>query len=137
MRAPLSVVVSWNHLANCCRFSLNPLTQGFYPPQSTEPTKPIKTGESTGALLDPFTLKDADEERDEKFKENLDLETAIFRRRYHLLMGLKLRGLKRLDGLVYCKGVLGEKDEIWREMERRGLLLGEGQPDQGRGRAEE
>ncbi|RPA85097.1 hypothetical protein BJ508DRAFT_412236 [Ascobolus immersus RN42] len=123
MKKIAAVLKYFPHLSTV-DFRLNPLTQGFYPPQSTEPLKPTRTNDSY-AQLDPFTLKDAESEQDEKFAENLDMETAIFRRRYMMLMGNRLRNLKRVDGLEYKRSVMYEKDEVWREMEKRGLLLGD------------
>jgi len=94
----------------------NPVTLGFYAPvQVLVPT------ERQGSC-DPFTLPDADVERDELFASRLDEATRLRRRLHHVVLVSNCRRLRRLDGLpVRRRDVLAE-DDLLRTLVAEGLV---------------
>lgn len=121
MRKTASVFQYFPHLSTL-DLRLNPLTLGFYPPQSATPQ--FASSEDDAYPPEPFILQDASEEQDIEYRARVDIETAILRRRYEVWCAKELKRLKKLDGLVLQK----EKwkgDAIWAEMIRRGLIIDE------------
>jgi protein NUD1 len=102
----------------------NPLTVGFYPPI---PDKQLVlhagvTGEQETMIGDPFTLADAEKERDVAYAGRLDMETKMRRRVFEMLMINGCERLKTLDGLKVDRASLVVKDMIWNELVKAGLV---------------
>lgn len=96
------------------------LTQGFYP---TVHMVVHKEEAEMQHDHDPFKLPDADQARDARFRNLLDIETRIQRRVYERKMIRACEQLQRLDGLQANKRVRHVKDIVWKTMVERGLLL--------------
>ena len=80
---------------------------------------------------EPFTLAPGDEARDRKFQSRLDLDTAVLRRRYEIVINERCPRVKNLDGLPFQKADVFRKDTVYDELRNLGLIkpllpLGEG-----------
>ncbi|KAI1388465.1 uncharacterized protein F4822DRAFT_402918 [Hypoxylon trugodes] len=134
------VLAEFPHLA---RLDLrdNPATLGFYAPVQAIPTTPSKShaqapnkswvnGTSNGtnwntnnANIDPFTLPDADPDRDNKFASRSDMGTRMRRRFYELVVLDRCRRLKMLDGLPVTMGATACRgDKVWDALVRSGVV---------------
>ncbi|KAJ6439407.1 conserved leucine-rich repeat protein [Purpureocillium lavendulum] len=94
----------------------NPVTLGFYPPvQVLVPTE-------SQSSCDPFTLPDADPERDELFASRLDEATRLRRRLHHIVLVSSCRRLRRLDGLPVRRREVLAEDDLLRMLIAEGLV---------------
>lgn len=102
----------------------NPLTIGFYPPVS-EKQLVLHAGvdDSHETLpINPFTLLEADREKDKTYASRLDMETKMRRRIFELLVIGGCGRLKVLDGLTVEETSMSLKDEVWEELVKVGLV---------------
>lgn len=115
----------------------NPLTVGFYMPQSAvskveqrivlstpnSPQDEDDADEVTAAragqayLLPPF-----DKDDDKTARERLDEDTKLRRRVYEMLLVASCKDLSTLDGLEVEREDVGRKDEIWDRLRELGVL---------------
>ncbi|KAI0843711.1 hypothetical protein F5Y06DRAFT_255639 [Hypoxylon sp. FL0890] len=116
------VLAGFPHLA---RLDLrdNPATLGFYAPiQSLVPTD---NGDG-GRGFDPFSLPDADVDRDDRFASRSDMGTRMRRRFYELVVLDRCRRLKMLDGLPVDASGVGiaklKKGKVWDALVRSGVV---------------
>ncbi|KAI5806683.1 hypothetical protein DFH27DRAFT_354001 [Peziza echinospora] len=98
----------------------NPLTLGFYPPVM----EASHTSNINGNAMprEPFTLAGADEARDRVFQSRLDLDTAVLRRRYEIVINERCPRVKHLDGLAFQKSEVFRKDTVYDELRNMGLI---------------
>jgi hypothetical protein len=101
-------------------FRSNPLTLGHYP-AVTSVVKSVVGSEEYAK--DPFELEEADGEKDREHVKRMDLAGRAERRRYWLVVAAACAKLKSLDGLEFDRGVVEERDEVWRECVRRGWVV--------------
>ncbi|KAI1412413.1 hypothetical protein F5Y13DRAFT_200060 [Hypoxylon sp. FL1857] len=131
------VLAGFPHLA---RLDLrdNPATLGFYAPiQSLVPTD---TGDG-GKSFDPFSLPDADVDRDERFASRSDMGTRMRRRFYELVVLDRCRRLKTLDGLPVDASSVGmaklKKGKVWDALVRSGVINEEVDQEEAKSEEEE
>ncbi|RPB19630.1 hypothetical protein L211DRAFT_842532, partial [Terfezia boudieri ATCC MYA-4762] len=98
----------------------NPLTLGFYPP-ALESNNHGAPGDDP-LFVEPFTLAPFDEYKDRTFQSRLDMETALLRRRYEIVISERCPRLKNLDGLLFRKADVFRKDVVYNELRRVGLI---------------
>ncbi|OTA65111.1 hypothetical protein K449DRAFT_392195 [Hypoxylon sp. EC38] len=117
------VLAGFPHLA---RLDLrdNPATLGFYAPiQALVPADNAEGGRG----LDPFSLPDADVDRDERFASRSDMGTRMRRRFYELVVLDRCRRLKVLDGLPVDASGVGmtklKKGKVWDALVRSGVVM--------------
>jgi len=73
-------------------------------------------------LAEPFTLAALDECKDRIFQSRLDMETALLRRRYEIVISERCARMKNLDGLPFRRAELFRKDVVYDELKRVGLI---------------
>lgn len=93
---------------------------GFYPP-AIEAVKPGNPGRDA-ATTEPFTLVAADGSKDHTFQSRLDMETALLRRRYEIVISERCPRMKNLDGLPFRRSEVFRKDAVFDELGRLGLI---------------
>ncbi|KAF8456872.1 hypothetical protein BGX38DRAFT_1160672 [Terfezia claveryi] len=98
----------------------NPLTLGFYPP-ALESNNHGAPGDDP-PFVEPFTLAPFDEYKDRTFQSRLDMETALLRRRYEIVISERCPRMKNLDGLLFRKADVFRKDVVYDELKRVGLI---------------
>lgn len=116
----------------------NLLTLGYYtsqpqPQDSTEQRLVIPS--ETRSICDPddaanemlerrmsYMLPGLEQGADETARQRLDDDTKIRRRVYELLVMLKCRNLKRLDGLSIDKRKVISKDGVWERLAELGVV---------------
>ncbi|KAL7267260.1 Protein nud1 [Rhizina undulata] len=103
---------------------MNPLTIGFYPASSARRPSPAIDSRDEYPK-DPFSMLPAEEFSDRVFQSQMDLESAITRRRYEITISQGCRRLKELDGLDFRKEELLREDKVWEEIKKRGLIANE------------
>lgn len=85
--------------------------------------EPNNYGISDDALVvEPFTLTPLDESKDYMFQSRLDMETALLRRRYEIVIGERCPRMKNLDGLLFRRVEVCRKDVVYDELKRVGLI---------------
>jgi len=115
----------------------NPLTVGFYTPQSAiskveqrivlsnsnAPQDEDDADKDTAAKAgQAYLLPPSDKEDDKVARERLDEDTKLRRRVYEMLLVASCRDLHTLDGLEVEKEDVGRKDEIWDRLRELGVL---------------
>ncbi|KAJ3949988.1 Protein nud1 [Colletotrichum fioriniae] len=94
----------------------NPITQGFYPPVH------VTVSADRGHVADPFTLPEADPERDAMFARRLDETTRLRRRLYQVVFVGCCKKLKLLDGLPVKRQHMLARDPSFQALVKEGLL---------------
>ncbi|KAK1990149.1 WD repeat domain-containing protein [Colletotrichum falcatum] len=94
----------------------NPITQGFYPPVH------VMISADRGHVADPFTLPEADPERDAVFAKRLDETTRLRRRLYQVVFVGCCKKLKLLDGLPVKRQHMLARDPSFQALVKEGLL---------------
>ncbi|KAI3541945.1 WD repeat domain-containing protein [Colletotrichum filicis] len=94
----------------------NPITQGFYPPVH------VTVSADQGHVADPFTLPEADPERDAMFARRLDETTRLRRRLYQVVFVGCCKKLKLLDGLPVKRQHMLARDPSFQALVKEGLL---------------
>ncbi|KAK1596680.1 WD repeat domain-containing protein [Colletotrichum navitas] len=94
----------------------NPITQGFYPPVH------VMISADRGHVADPFTLPEADPERDAVFARRLDETTRLRRRLYQVVFVGCCKKLKLLDGLPVKRQHMLARDPSFQALVKEGLL---------------
>ncbi|GKT87708.1 conserved leucine-rich repeat protein (WD repeat domain-containing protein) [Colletotrichum tofieldiae] len=94
----------------------NPITQGFYPPVH------VTISAERGHIADPFTLPEADPERDAVFARRLDETTRLRRRLYQVVFVGCCKKLKVLDGLLVKRQHMLARDPSFQALVKEGLL---------------
>ncbi|KAF6807316.1 conserved leucine-rich repeat protein [Colletotrichum musicola] len=94
----------------------NPITQGFYPPVQ------VMVPADRGAFTDPFTLPEADAQRDDLFAKRLDEATRMRRRLYQVIFVGCCKKLKLLDGLAVKRQLMLARDPAFQALVEEGLL---------------
>lgn len=104
----------------------NPSTLGFYPPACEKRTVGVDIGNTTlqedQRKSDPFIMEDGDKNKDKAFEGRLDIDTAVKRRIYELMLINECGSLRYLDGLPLARGRVARRDRIFSEMMRLGLI---------------
>ncbi|KAI5456544.1 hypothetical protein BGZ63DRAFT_395729 [Mariannaea sp. PMI_226] len=95
----------------------NPVTLGFYPSLQV-----LVPRDCTAFVVDPFTLPEADVERDEMYAGRLDETTKLRRRLHHVVFATSCRRLRKLDGLPMDRQTVFCKDEVYQTLVAEGLL---------------
>jgi hypothetical protein len=123
LRKTTNVLAQFPHLTKA-DLRNNPLTLGFYPPTSEKRLIVHDAVDDSNEFLviDPFTLQDADREKDNAYAGRLDMETKMRRRVFEMLMLGGCARLKMLDGLVVDRLGLGARDRVWEELVKAGLI---------------
>jgi hypothetical protein len=100
----------------------NPLTIGFYPPV-TETRMVVREDAKSDetVALEPFTLGRADNDKDAKYTERLDMETKMLRRVFEMMVLGNCLRMKILDGLLVNKPQLQAKDKVWDALIEAGI----------------
>ncbi|KAK5997705.1 Septation initiation network scaffold protein cdc11 [Cladobotryum mycophilum] len=94
----------------------NPITQGFYPPVQV-----LVTAERT-CSDDPFTLPEADLERDATFSRRLDEPTKLRRRLHEVVFVASCKRLRKLDGLLIKRSDVLARDPLLQTLIDEGLV---------------
>ncbi|KAJ0167216.1 Septation initiation network scaffold protein cdc11 [Colletotrichum tanaceti] len=94
----------------------NPITQGFYPPVH------VTISADRGHVADPFTLPEANPERDAVFARRLDETTRLRRRLYQVVFVGCCKKLKLLDGLPVKRQHMLARDPSFQALVKEGLL---------------
>lgn len=94
----------------------NPVTLGFYAP--VQVLMPM----DRGGYVDPFTLPDADAEREELFASRLDEATRLRRRLHQIVLVASCRRLRKLDGLDVRRHEVLAKDDLLARLVADGLV---------------
>jgi protein NUD1 len=103
----------------------NPLTQGFYSPLiENRLVKRDGVDVEEGDGHEPFTLGNADREKDVKYAGCLDMDTRMLRRVYEILVLCGCARLKTLDGLTVDRSVLSANDKVWEALLEAGVVEG-------------
>ncbi|KAL8928079.1 MAG: hypothetical protein Q9172_001066 [Xanthocarpia lactea] len=127
-------------------FRQNPLTLGFYMPQRLQrcrndqqvTIRPQKgphylgvDGEENDGLDDctSYNIPWVDQSTDEAGRQRLDEDTKIRRRVYELLVALRCKELRRLDGLCLDRRKVATKDGVWQRLKELGVLTNKGKGD--------
>ena len=109
----------------------NPLTVGFYTPQSSsreEQQMVPRTSQAPGEAeiersdAKAYLLPALDEEVDERSKERLDEDTKLRRRVYEMLIINACKSMVRLDGLEVNRKKVGSQDSVWERLLELGVL---------------
>lgn len=103
----------------------NPVTLGFY--------ASLQVLVSKNGDYDPFTLPEADTERDETYSSRLDEMTKLRRRLHHIVFAASCKRLRTLDGLPMRRETVLRKDDVYQVLVTEGLLpeetlVGDGSP---------
>ncbi|KAH6896584.1 hypothetical protein B0T10DRAFT_474649 [Thelonectria olida] len=93
----------------------NPVTLGFYP------SLQVLVAKDDNAF-DPFTLPEADIERDEMYARRLDETTKLRRRLHHIVFAASCKRLRTLDGLPMHRETVLRKDDVYQMLVTEGLL---------------
>ncbi|KAL8997969.1 MAG: hypothetical protein Q9169_002891 [Polycauliona sp. 2 TL-2023] len=122
-------------------FRQNPLTMGFYAPQtqrveqeqqlivSRQKINPQGTDDEKYSELrdcSTYTLPRIELSADDAARQRLDEDTEIRRRVYEMLIALRCKSLRRLDGLCLDRRKVATKDEVWNRLEELGVLTSKG-----------
>ncbi|KAH0564759.1 hypothetical protein GP486_001853 [Trichoglossum hirsutum] len=99
----------------------NPLTVGFYL-SATESRLVRDPNTHPYPDIDPFSLPMADEEADPPYRARLDTDTRLKRKVYEMLLGFGCPCLRELDGLVFNKDKVLERDEVWERLKQLGIV---------------
>ncbi|KJZ72736.1 hypothetical protein HIM_07928 [Hirsutella minnesotensis 3608] len=94
----------------------NPVTLGLY--ASVQVLMPL----NQSSFVDPFTLPDADAERDALFASRLDLPTRLRRRLHHVVLAASCKRLRKVDGLDFDRRMMLAKDELLESLIAEGLV---------------
>lgn len=94
----------------------NPMTLGFYAPLQTL----VQTNGSE--VVSPFTLPDADEERDELYASRLDEPTKLRRRLHQVVLAASCSRLRMLDGLPMKRKQVLAMDGLLKVLVDEGLV---------------
>ena len=94
----------------------NPVSLGFYPS-----SRMLVTTDGS-AYVDPFTLPDADVEKDAAFAQRLDDGTRLRRRLHQVCFSASCKRLKMLDGLRIKRSSVLARDEILEQLMMDGLV---------------
>ncbi|XP_044723799.1 septation initiation network scaffold protein cdc11 [Hirsutella rhossiliensis] len=94
----------------------NPVTLGFYAPVQ------VLVPRDRSGYVDPFTLPDADAERDELFARRLDEATRLRRRLHQIVLVASCRRLRKLDGLGVRRREVLAKDDWLEKLVAEGLV---------------
>ncbi|KAL0940409.1 conserved leucine-rich repeat protein [Colletotrichum truncatum] len=94
----------------------NPITQGFYPPVQ------VMISADQDGSPDPFTLPEADPQRDDLFAKRLDEATRLRRRLYQVIFVGCCKKLKLLDGLPVKRQLMLARDPAFQTLVEEGLL---------------
>ena len=70
-----------------------------------------------------YLLPGMDKDADNAARERLDEDTKIRRRVYEMLIALKCRELKVLDGLQLDRRRVVAKDKVWDRLKELGVLM--------------
>jgi Leucine-rich repeat (LRR) protein len=100
----------------------NPLTIGFYPP-ITETRMVVREdakSDETGGP-EPFTLGGADNDKDARYSERLDMETKMLRRVFEMMVLRNCIRMKTLDGLSVNRPQMQAKDKVWNALIEAGI----------------
>ena len=118
----------------------NPLTVGFYTPQSSPreekqivPHDPQAQTNLDGAETrneKAYLLPPLDNNLDERSKERLDEDTKLRRRVYEMLIINGCKRLERLDGLGVDRRCISNKDSVWERLLELGVLKEKGVMDE-------
>jgi protein NUD1 len=100
----------------------NPLTQGFYAPVVETRLTHREGAETDDIFCEPFTLGNADMEKDKKYTSRLDMETRMLRRVYEMLVLGRSERLNFLDGLPVDISITVAKDKICEALIRAGIV---------------
>ncbi|CUS14376.1 unnamed protein product [Tuber aestivum] len=103
---------------------MNPLTIGFYPASSSRRSLP-SPGDPDEYVKDPFTMVPGDSASDYTFQAQMDIESAVTRRRYEIMVGQKCPRMKELDGLEFQKEELCREDLVLEELKNRDFVRAE------------
>ena len=93
---------------------------GFYPPALERAT--VGNTKNDAVSVEPFTLAAADEKKDRIFQSRLDMETALLRRRYEIVLSERCPRMKNLDGLPFHNADVFRKDTVYDELRKIGLI---------------
>ncbi|KYK56217.1 conserved leucine-rich repeat protein [Drechmeria coniospora] len=94
----------------------NPVTLGFYAPVQ------VLVPAGRAEFSDPFTLPDADEERDGLFASRLDEATRLRRRLHQVVLVASCRRLRKLDGLPVRRREVLATDDVLRTLVSEGVV---------------
>lgn len=100
---------------------MNPLTIGFYPASAARKSLPAPD-DPDEYIKDPFTMVPGDTASDDTFQIQMDIDSAVTRRRYEMMIAQKCPRMKELDGLVFKKEDTWRQDDVWDELKNRGLV---------------
>ena len=103
------------------RSRMNPLTIGFYPASSSRKLLPSPE-DPDEYVKDPFTMVPGDYTSDHTFQMQMDIESAVTRRRYEIMIGQKCPRMKELDGLEFQKEEVWREDHVLEELKNRDLI---------------
>jgi hypothetical protein len=106
----------------------NPLTVGFYL-STTEGRLVRDPNVHPCPDIDPFSLPMADGEADSSYRARLDTDTRLKRKVYEMLLGFGCPCLRELDGLVFDKDRVLERDETWERLKQLDIVRPVGEPD--------
>ncbi|KAK8086689.1 hypothetical protein PG994_001663 [Apiospora phragmitis] len=91
----------------------NVATLGFYPPNHSQQSLVSTENGNAEQPPDPFTLPDANRERDATYAARLDMGTKKRRRLHELAVTQSCARLKMLDGLALQRDEVTRKDDVW------------------------
>ncbi|CAM1510569.1 Fc.00g009040.m01.CDS01 [Cosmosporella sp. VM-42] len=94
----------------------NPVTIGFYAPLQ------VLVSVCHIGFVDPFSLPEADGERDEMFASRLDEATKLRRRLHQIVFAASCKRLRMLDGLPIQRQKVLSKDGLYQTLVAEGLL---------------
>ena len=116
----------------------NPLTVGFYTPQTPPPdeTRVVPHGRDSRASDDYtknnfpnaqlYLLPAVDKAADDLSRERLDEDTKLRRRVYEMLVLSNCKTLERLDGLDVDRVMVARRDGVWERLIDLGVLKARG-----------
>ncbi|KAH0536403.1 hypothetical protein FGG08_006728 [Glutinoglossum americanum] len=106
----------------------NPLTVGFH--LAVTESRLVR-GPNTHPHpdIDPFSLPMADVEKDASYRARLDMDTKLKRKVYEMLLGFGCPCLRELDGLVFDKDRVLERDETWERLKQLDIIRPVGNSD--------
>ncbi|KAK7948560.1 uncharacterized protein PG986_009446 [Apiospora aurea] len=99
----------------------NLTTLGFYLPNHSQQSL-VSMENETAEQPDPFTLPDANRERDTAYAARLDMGTKKRRRLHELVIAQSCGRLKMLDGLVLQRHEVMKKDGVWTALAACGAI---------------
>ncbi|KAL8788002.1 MAG: hypothetical protein Q9213_001894 [Squamulea squamosa] len=145
LRRTASVLDHIGHELAEIDFRQNPLTMGFYMPQCQKqdgneqqlivPRQQCNPREVDGEVSNDYKecmnyiVPWADQGVDEAARQRLDEDTKIRRRVYEMLIALRCKNLRKLDGLCLDRRKVATKDGVWERLMELGVLTSKGQGD--------